>query len=72
MDNGKSIIAKNIDGFNIMIGDGYTDYEVKKNGFANIFIQYIENVNRKELNDKADFIAKNFNDIINYIKNVEK
>ena len=72
MDNGKSMVIKNIDGFNIIIGDGYTDYEVKKNGFADIFIQYIENINRKELNDKADFIAKNFNEIINFIKNIEK
>ena len=72
MNNGKSMVIKNIDGFNIIIGDGYTDYEVKKNGFADIFIQYTENINRKELNDKADFIATNFNDILNFIKNVEK
>ena len=72
MDNGKSMIIKNIDGFNIIVGDGYTDYEVKKNGFADIFIQYIENINRKELNDKADFIAGNFNEIINFINNVKK
>ena len=72
MDNGKSMIIKNIDGFNIIVGDGYTDYEVKKNGFADIFIQYTENINRKELNDKADFIAGNFNEIIKFIKNVKK
>ncbi len=72
MDNGKSMIIKNIDGFNIIVGDGYTDYEVKKNGFADIFIQYTENINRKELNDKADFIAENFNEIINFINNVKK
>ncbi len=72
MDNGKGMVIKNIDGFNIIIGDGYTDYEVKKNGFADIFIQYIENINRKELNDNADFIAENFNDIIHFINNVKK
>jgi len=70
MDNGKSNIAKNIKGYNIIIGDGYTDYEVKKDGYADVFIQYIENINRKELNNKADLIATNFQDIINFIKNV--
>ena len=70
MDNGKSSIAKKIKGYNIIIGDGYTDYEVKKHGYADIFIQYIENINRKELNDKADLIATNFQDIIKFIKHV--
>lgn len=69
-DNGKSSVAKKIEGYNIIIGDGYTDYEVKKHGYANIFIQYIENINRKELNDKADLIATNFQDIIKFIKHV--
>ena len=69
-DNGKNLIAKNIKGFNIIIGDGYTDYEVKKNGNAMKFIQYIENINRKELNNKADLIAKNFQDIINFLNHV--
>ena len=66
-DNGKNLIAKNIKGYNIIIGDGYTDYEVKKNGNAMKFIQYVENINRKELNNKADLIAKNFQDIINFL-----
>ena len=44
--------------------------EVKKDGYADVFIQYIENINRKELNNKADLIATNFQDIINFIKNV--
>ena len=70
LDNGKSKVVKQIKGHNIIIGDGYTDYEVKKYGHADIFIQYIENVNRKGLNNKADCIATNFQDIINFIKNV--
>ena len=69
-DNGKSSITKKIEGYNIIIGDGYTDYEVKKHGYADIFIQYVENINRKELNDKADLIATNFQDIIKFIKYV--
>ena len=69
-NNGKNIIAKNIEGYNIIIGDGYTDYEVKKNGNASKFIQYIENINRSELNNKADLIARNFQNIINFLNHV--
>ena len=64
---GKVEVAKKIKGENIIIGDGYTDYEIKKFGEASTFIQFIENINRKNLNSKADFIACNFNEIINYI-----
>jgi len=68
-NNGKNLIVKNISGNNIIIGDGYTDYEVKKDGNAKKFIQFTENINRKSLNDKADFISNNFKKIISYIDN---
>lgn len=68
-NNGKNLIAKNIDGFNIIIGDGYTDYEVKKYGNAQKFIQFTENINRKSLNKKADLICDDFKIIIDYINN---
>ena len=67
MENGKSIAAQNIIGKNIIIGDGYTDYELKKNGKAKYFIQYIENINRKNLNKYADYIANNFQDVLKYL-----
>ena len=54
----------------IIVGDGYTDYELKKHKAADIFIQYIENVNRRSLNKKADIIANNFDEVINYIENI--
>ena len=64
------LIAKNIPGNNIIIGDGYTDYEVKKEKAAIKFIQYAENINRKKLNKHADIIAFNFNEIIDFINNL--
>ena len=67
---GKVLIAKNIPGNNIIIGDGYTDYEVKKEKAAIKFIQYAENINRKKLNKHADIIAFNFNEIIDFINNL--
>jgi len=67
-DLGKIAIAKIIKGKKIIIGDGYTDYEIKKYGFAFKFIQYTENINRKNLNTNADFISKNLNEALLYIK----
>ncbi len=71
-DKGKVyIVNKHINQNNktsIIIGDGYTDYELKKYNEAKYFIQFIENVNRKSLNKHADIIAKNFNEVINFIK----
>ena len=67
-NQGKVAVAKNISGENIIIGDGYTDYEIKKNGAANTFIQFTENINRKKINSKADLISNNFDQIISFIK----
>jgi D-3-phosphoglycerate dehydrogenase len=69
-DNGKNLVANNIKGYNIIIGDGYTDYEVKKYNNANIFIQFTENINRKALNKNADLISSDFSEIIEFINNV--
>ena len=69
-DNGKNLVANNINGYNIIIGDGYTDYEVKKYNNANLFIQFTENINRKSLNKNADLISSDFSEIINFIKNI--
>lgn len=68
-NNGKNIIAKNISGYKIIIGDGYTDYEVKKYRNAEKFVQFIENINRKSLNNKADLICDDFKKIIAFINN---
>ena len=68
-DKGKIEIAKNILGQNIIIGDGYTDYEIKKFGYAEKFIQFSENINRPILNSIADYTAYSFNDVRKYIEN---
>ena len=68
-NNGKNIIAKNIPGYNIVIGDGFTDYEVKKNGNAKKFIQFTENIDRKTLNAKADLICTDFKYVIDFLNN---
>ena len=69
-DLGKITISKKIEGEKIIIGDGYTDYEIKKHGFASKFIQYTENINREELNINADFISKDLHEVLLYINRV--
>ncbi len=53
----------------VVIGDGYTDYEIKKAGYAQRFIAYTENISRPTVTKNADYIASNFNDFLNYISN---
>ena len=69
-DQGKVSVAKKIYGKNIIIGDGYTDYEIKKYNGADFFIQFIENVNRTSINNKADLIANNFDEVITFINDI--
>ena len=69
-DLGKITISKKIEGEKIIIGDGYTDYEIKKHGFASKFIQYTENINREELNINADFISKDLHEALLYINKI--
>ena len=66
-NRGKVLASEKIKGYNIAIGDGFTDFEIKKFNKAKKFIQYTETINRKNINNHADFIAKNFNEAISYI-----
>ena len=54
----------------IMVGDGITDWEIKKLGDQVTFLAYTENISRKNVVDKADFEANNFDEVIKYIKNI--
>lgn len=48
----------------VVIGDGYTDYEIKAAGLASSFMLFTENVQRIELFDKADRVVKSLDEII--------
>ncbi|MFY0592636.1 phosphoglycerate dehydrogenase [Roseivirga sp.] len=47
-----------------MIGDGYTDYEVRKEGAADNFYAYTENIERGSVSMHADHIAPSFDEIL--------
>lgn len=63
---GKALSIRNlgIKGTIIMIGDGYTDYEVKKLGAADKFIMFSENINRPSVESLADEVAHDWGEII--------
>ena len=55
----------NLNGEIIVVGDGYTDYEVKEYNAAQKFIAFTENISRESVVKKADIVADNFNVVIN-------
>ena len=57
-----------INGIVHVIGDGYTDYEIKLDGPATHFFAFTENVERKNICELADLTLSNFDDYINILK----
>lgn len=65
-NNGKpaQIKAMNLKGDVLVIGDGYTDYEIKAAGFATKFYAFTENVSRAKVTEKADHITPSFDEFL--------
>ncbi|MDI1323551.1 MAG: phosphoglycerate dehydrogenase [Algoriphagus sp.] len=70
-NNGKAetIRRVNLEGDIYVIGDGYTDYEIKASGLANKFYAFTENVSRARVTKEADHIAPSLDEIL-YINNL--
>lgn len=68
--NGKTKIVRDLklNGIVSIIGDGYTDYQVKEQGAANKFFAFIENVKRESVICKADYILASFDELILLLK----
>ena len=68
-DLGKVHIVKNLNlvGNIHVIGDGYTDYEIKKEGYADFFYLFTENKERKTLVKYADYTIKSLDEFINIV-----
>ncbi|MAJ44647.1 MAG: hypothetical protein CMF96_07885 [Candidatus Marinimicrobia bacterium] len=68
-DKGKILAIENskIDGLKIMVGDGFTDYEVFKNGTSDYFIYYYENIKREKVSSLTHFKAKSFEELIKIV-----
>jgi len=65
-NNGKVEQLKrlNLTGDVYVIGDGYTDYEIKHAGLANKFFAFTENVERERVLKNADHIAPSFDEFL--------
>ncbi len=70
-DNGKVKLMRSLqlDGDVFVIGDGYTDYEIREAGFAHKFYAFTENIERESVTEKADHIAPSFDEVL-YINNL--
>jgi D-3-phosphoglycerate dehydrogenase len=66
LDKGKIQQIKNLNlkGDVYVIGDGYTDYEIKEAGLANKFYAFTENVERKAVLEKAEHIAPSLDEFL--------
>jgi D-3-phosphoglycerate dehydrogenase len=65
-NNGKVEVLKRLSlpGDVYVIGDGYTDYEIKHSGLANKFYAFTENVERESVVEKADHIAPSLDEFL--------
>jgi len=72
-DKGKPAVIKEmkLKGEVHVIGDGYTDYEIREYGMAERFYAFTENVSRKKVLEKADHIAPSLDEIL-YHNNMER
>jgi D-3-phosphoglycerate dehydrogenase / 2-oxoglutarate reductase len=65
-NNGKAALLKslNLSGDIYVIGDGYTDYEIKLAGMANKFYAFTENVHRPKIVENADHITPSLDEFL--------
>ena len=72
-NNGKPATIKNLnlEGDIYVIGDGYTDYEIKASGVANKFYAFTENIARPKVTSIADHIAPSLDEIL-YVNKMNK
>ena len=65
-DGGKVKLMEelNLSGDINVIGDGFTDYEIRQAGLANKFYAFTENVSREKVVKVADMVVTSFDEII--------
>lgn len=60
----KQIKVLNLTGKIYVIGDSYTDYQIKQAGLADKFFVFCENIRRDDIVKKADHILPNFDEFL--------
>ncbi|MGM9507552.1 phosphoglycerate dehydrogenase [Larkinella sp. GY13] len=69
-DKGKVKLIRDLklEGDIYVIGDGYTDYEIRESGLANRFYAFTENVMRPKVIEKADHVAPSLDEFLYHNK----
>ncbi|MCA9392457.1 HAD-IB family phosphatase [candidate division WWE3 bacterium] len=72
-ENGKVKVVKslNLNGKTVVIGDGFTDLQIKERGLAEKFIYYAEHVQRENVMSRADFVAKDFHNVLQIMQQLD-
>ena len=60
----KKIKSLGLKGKVYVIGDGFTDYEIRKEGLADKFFVFCENVKREGVAEKGDYLLPNFDEFL--------
>lgn len=60
----KQLQSLKLNGEIFVIGDGFTDYEIKAKGLAKKFYAFTENVSRHSVVDKADHVAPSLDEFL--------
>jgi D-3-phosphoglycerate dehydrogenase len=65
-DGGKVVAVRGLglDGPVVVVGDGWTDYEVKQAGLADRFYAYVETATRPRVMAAADHVAASFDEVL--------
>ncbi len=65
-ENGKvkQLQNLNIEGDIYVIGDGYTDFQIRESGLAQRFFAFTENIERVNLLEKADHVTPSFDEFL--------
>lgn len=64
----KLVRSLKLNGTVLVIGDGWSDYEIKEAGLADIFIAFTENISRERVIGKADYVAPNFERVLEILE----
>ena len=60
----KLLKALDLQGDIFGIGDGYSDFQLKESGMIKKFFAYTENIERKSVTEKADYITPSFDEFL--------
>ena len=60
----RAVAALQLKGDVCVLGDGYTDYEIKKAGLAKEFVAFCENVRRPSVIKKADRVVESLDEFL--------